>query len=256
MRVCRCLLLLGFFCLGCQSLALPQQGEQAASPSQAREQPAIVLENKVPTLAEEEAKDYLGLAATALEQGDRAEACRHLSLYVSVHPEQINVRSHLAEMLARLDKMEEAKREFERLDADIQDQGTTAMSMRIHCQRRLLDLADAAQDEYGEHLHRGIGLFLLAQARAALPEPDGDLSTEGLLFQAAAELALARRKQPGEARPSWYLYRIWLELGQRPLAIHSLREAEMLSPFTPLVPAEQRALHLAWQRQEAEEQRK
>ena len=137
----------------------------------------------------------------------------------------------------------EARAEFEAAVAEAQDE--LPLSHLIHCHSRLTQIAEAEEEKYDEHLNRGIGLYLLARERAALPDPDGELSVEGLLCRAAGELTLARLERPDEARPSWYLYKVWSRLAQRRPALRSLREASDRAPFSYLTPAEQRGLQLA-----------
>src|SRR5437763_1610826 len=103
---------------------------------------------------------------------------------------------------------------------------------------------------------RGIGLYLLARQRAALPDSEGELSCEGLLCKAAGELTLARLRRPDEARPCWYLYEVWSELAQRQPALRWLRAAEEAAPAGGLTPAEQRGLQRAWCRCREEGRRK
>ena len=73
------------------------------------------------------------------------------------------------------------------------------------------------------------------------------MHAEGLLCKAAAELTLANLERPDEARPCWYLYLAWSQLGQRQLALCRLLQADSAAPFTYLTPAEQRNLRLACQ---------
>src|SRR5208337_4842084 len=117
----------------------------------------------------------------------------------------------------------------------------------IHCHARLMEIAESIEDDYDEHLHRGIGLLLLAQQRAILPEPEGELPAEGLLCKAAGELTLARTDRPAEARPNWYLHEVWSRLAQRQPALRCLRAAVDAAPFSYLTGAEKRNLHVAWQ---------
>jgi hypothetical protein len=111
-----------------------------------------------------------------------------------------------------------------------------------------MEIAAQAADEYGEHLHRGIGLLLLARKTCALQDDEAELPTESLLCKAAAELTLAQQERPGEARPNLYLYEVWWQLGQKHPALRQLHEAVASAPFSYLTPAEQRDLHLAQQR--------
>lgn len=191
------------------------------------------------------ARIHLSLAAAYLEKGDEAQACPHLAAYLQAHPEQLLVRVNYAELLLRQRRPHEARDQFERFQADAQEQGPLAADHLIHCHTRLLEIAEAQDDGYAEHLNRGIGLYLLAGKRATLPEPEGELSTEGLLCQAAAELTLARRQRPDEARPCWYLHAVWSRLAQHGPAQRWLKQADALAPLSYLTPAEHRSLQLA-----------
>jgi hypothetical protein len=188
---------------------------------------------------------HLSLAAALLEKGDARAACPHLAYYVRTYPDRLPIRIHYAELLYRLHGPKEAKREFENLVADAQNEETPIENYLIQCHTRLMEIAEAEGDDYGEHLHRGIGVYYLACERASLPDLQGKLSAEGLLCQAAGELALARLEKPAEARPCWYLYQIWTRLDQGAPARKSLHMAAAAAPFCTLTPAEQRGLHLA-----------
>jgi tetratricopeptide (TPR) repeat protein len=196
-------------------------------------------------------QNHLSLAAAHLAQGDDARAVPHLERYLAARPSHLVVRCHLAELLFKLNRAEEARAEFERLAADVQDDPAQAREHRLHCHSRLMQIAEAEGDVYGEHLHRGIGLYLLGSERARLAA-DGGQAAEGLLFRAAAELTLAGRERPEEARPCWYLHEVWSRLARRQPALRWLRAAETAAPFSPLTAAERRGLHLACQRLLAE----
>jgi hypothetical protein len=144
-----------------------------------------------------------------------------------------------------LHRSAEATAEFEYVVAEAQDEESPPHEMLLQCHTRLMEIAEAAGDDYGEHLHRGIGVYYLARECIALPHPHQQLSSESLLCQAAGELALAHLERPDEARPSWYLYVVWTRLDQRRPALHNLRVANAAAPFSSLTPAEQRGLHLA-----------
>lgn len=252
-------LLLGLLCVSCQTLIpleplaeakppageLWEQGQTAMRQGKAKE--AIGLYEQSLTLDPKFARNHLSLAAAYLELGDEDGACPHLAKYVEVHPENLIIRNHLAELLLRLHRLAESRQEFERFIADAQDQGEPASKNLIHCHSRLMEIGEEDADEYGEHLNRGIGLYLLARERAALPDPEGQLPTEGLLCKAAGELTLARLKRPDEARPCWYLYEVWSRLPMRQPALQCLHAAEAAAPFTYLTPTEQRGLQLACQ---------
>ena len=205
-----------------------------------------------PTLA----RNYLSLAAAFLARGEDERAAPYLQHYLAAQPDHLVVRAHYAELLLRLKRPGAARAQFERFIAEVQDDEALARQHLVHCHSRLAEIAQAAEDDYGLHLHRGIGLYWLACQRAALPEPEGELSCEGLLCQAAAELAQARLERPDEARPCWYLYAVWSRLAQQQPAARWLRAAEAAAPFSYLTPTEQRRLYLACRRDRADMPRK
>lgn len=199
-------------------------------------------------------RNYMSLAAAYLEKGDDDSACAFLLQYVQANPAHLTARIHLADLFVRLDRVDEARDQFERCVCRAQEEGQGSTKHLLHCHARLMELATRTEDEYGEHLHRGIGLLLLARQRAELAEEDddGQLPVEGLLCQAAGELTLAHQEKPEEARPSWYLHRVWLELCQTHPARKALRLADQVAPFSYLTPVEQRSLHLAVARRDLE----
>lgn len=192
--------------------------------------------------------NHLSLAAARLEKGDEEGACANLASYVEAHPEHLAVRGHFGELLLRLKRLPEAREQFERFEIDAQEAGGKSVGQRIQCHSRLTTIAEMEEDEYEEHLHRGIGLYLLAQERAELTDEECSLSAESLLCKSAGELVLARMVRPEEARPCWYLYVVWSSLAQRQPAQHWLREADDKSAFSFLTATEYRELQLARQR--------
>jgi tetratricopeptide (TPR) repeat protein len=196
------------------------------------------------------ARNHLSLAAAYLDKGDADAACPHLALYLAAYPAQVIVRVQYAELLLRLDRPGEARLEFLRCAAEAQQEADAHVRQLVHCHSRLMEIAEADQDEYDEHLHRGIGLFLLARETDLAGRGD-DRTPEGVLCKAAAELTLARVQRPDEAQPCWYLYEVWSRLEQRPAAVRSLRETEEAAPFTYLTPVEQSRLALALRRHPA-----
>jgi tetratricopeptide (TPR) repeat protein len=189
---------------------------------------------------------HLSLAAACIECRDEAGAARHLAEYLAAYPDHHVARVHYAELLLRLRHPDQARTQFERFVADIQDESELATKHLVHCYSRLMEIAEAEDDEYAEHLNRGIGLYVLACERAHLPNPnEGELSVEAVLCKAAGELTMARMARRDEARPCWYLYAVWSRLDQRQPALRHLREADALAPFTYLTPAERRDLEMA-----------
>jgi len=191
-------------------------------------------------------RNYLGLAAASLDRCEENRACAYLLLYVAAHPEHLAVRLQFAELLQRLHRVSEAQAEYRACVGEAQERREAA-EQEIHCHSRLMQLAQETESDYDEHLHRGIGLYLVARQRlgCAVADEGDEADAEGLLCRAAAELTLARRANPSEARPCWYLHEVWSELAQSHPAARCLRAAEEAALFSDLTPAEKRRLDLA-----------
>jgi tetratricopeptide (TPR) repeat protein len=198
------------------------------------------------------AQAYLGLAATYLALGRDPEALVQLRHYLRVHPDHFLIRWHLADVLVRLAQPTEARQHLERYLVAVQNRPNLEGDPVLRCHTRLMEIAGQQGDRYAEHLHRGIGLLILAERKAELGGDRkaaggtaGKRSIEELLCKSAAELTLARLERPDEARPAWYLHRVWLALGQRQSAERWLRMAGRLATPGTLSPAEMAALRLA-----------
>ena len=248
-------------CLSCAFvsllLAAPQTAEEQKSPGWdqwKQGQKALqagdsdrAIEHFEESLASDHklSRNYLSLAAAWLDKNDDVKACLYLSLYISSHPEHAAVRFQYIELLQRLKRTGEAKAELEDFIVDFQAKDSSAEESLLSCHSRLMQMAEAMDDGYEEHLHRGIGLYLLSRQRN-LPGSDPECPcSESLLCKAAAELTLAARAHPDEARPHFYLHAVWSRLSQSQPAIKSLRAAEEAAPFSYLTPAEHRQLQLA-----------
>jgi tetratricopeptide (TPR) repeat protein len=195
-------------------------------------------------------RNHLSLAAAFLALGRDEQAAEQLDRYLKAQPHHYVVRGQYAELLLRLDRLDSAREQFERFEADIQDHDKLAREHLVQCHTRLMDIAKRIEDDYALHLHRGIALYWLARQRDELGDGGDELSSEGLLCQSASELVQARRERPDEARPCWYLHEVWSQLAQRQPATRWLRVAEEAAPFSYLTPAEQRRLHFARRRAE------
>jgi tetratricopeptide (TPR) repeat protein len=191
------------------------------------------------------AQARLSLAAAHLALGQDKEALPHLAAYLQARPDHHLIRAHYADLLARLGLAAEASRQLERFVADVQPIARLADRHLIASHTRLMEIAQSRRDEYNEHLHRGIGLYLLAGKRAELGDGPSLRVAEELLCKAAAELTLARLAAPGRGRPCWYLHQVWARLAQRQPALRWLRAAEGAGPLSDLTPAETRDLELA-----------
>jgi tetratricopeptide (TPR) repeat protein len=254
-------------CLGWFALlvASPQTSSEKQSPGWARWQQgqAALADGRIDQAIEhfEEslandprlARNYLSLAACYLDKGDDVKGCLYLTLYVSAHPEHRAVRLQYAGLLQRLKRYTEARDELESVLSDLQQEAEPADDQLVQCHSRLMQLAEQTQDEYLEHLHRGIGLYLLSRQRPAQEGDDPDLlCPQGLLCKAAAELTLASRAKPDEARPHFYLHQVWSRLSQSHPAGRSLRAAQQAAAFSYLTPAEHQQLQLARHQQDCE----
>jgi tetratricopeptide (TPR) repeat protein len=236
------------------ALALWQEGQKAMG--EGRTDDAIDLYQRSLRLGPGLTRNYLSLAAAFLARGEDERAAPYLERYVADQPDHLVVRAHYAELLLRLKRPAAARAQFERFIADAQDDEALARRHLVHCHSRLMEIAEGEEDDYGEHLHRGIALYLLACQSEALGELDGGLSVEGTLFKAIAELTLARLERPQEARPCWYLYASWSRLAQHQPAGRWLRAAEAAAALTYLTPSEQRQLQFACRRSRDEGRRK
>jgi tetratricopeptide (TPR) repeat protein len=186
--------------------------------------------------------DALSLAADCLDRGDEPAAARYLERHVGEHPDQVVFRAQLAELLARLDRLPEAQAHYEAAAASAQDGPPIVRKDLVRYHTRLMEIARQRDDAYAEHLHRGIGLYLVA-GRLGDSAEAGDV--ERLLCKAATALKEAQVLRPDDARPAWYLYRVWSKLDQPRPAEKALRKAVANAPFSRLTPAEARELAIA-----------
>jgi tetratricopeptide (TPR) repeat protein len=240
-------------CLGCHTLPGPEKQPSASSlwergeaaMSQGQPQEAIRCYEQSLAIDDTPAATHLSLAAAFLEAGREEAACAQLAGYLARHPEQLKIRAVYGELLLKLDRITQARAQWQRLIEDAQREGSQARMHLLLGHSRLMELADAHADEYGVHLHRGIGLYWLARQRAELPEADGELPAAGLFWQSASELKQAHRLRPSEARPCWYLYSVWFGLGQHQLAARFLGLAEANVGCSYLSAAEQHGLLVA-----------
>ena len=224
-------------------MQLWQKAQQALEQGKAGE--AITLYKRSLSADGQFTRNHLGLAAAYLEQGDETSACNHLGSYVSAHPTDLSTRSQYAELLLRQRRYLEARGQWELVVADAQAREGDWLKPLIEAHSRLVELAEVADDPYEEHLNRGIGFYLLAQRQQQLGDGLGGLTCEGLLCKAAGELSAAQDVRQSEAKPAWYLYRVWRQLGQHQPAQCALQSALRAAPFSHLSAAEHRSLLLA-----------
>jgi tetratricopeptide (TPR) repeat protein len=194
----------------------------------------------IPAPIEEEP---LGRAADCLERGDLPAAARHLEKHVVQHPDQVVFRAQLGDLLVRLEQLPEAQAHFETAAAQAQDGPPIVRKELVHYHTRLMEIAQLREDEYAERLHRGIGLYLVATGLVSRSADAADV--ERLMCKAAAALVEAQAKRPDDARPAWYLYRVWTYLEQPRPAAKALQQAVAAAPFSFLTPTESRELAMA-----------
>lgn len=187
---------------------------------------------------------HLSLAAAHLALGKDSDAVVSLAAYLQAKPDHFLIRMPYAEVLTRLKRYPEAQTQLESFILAIQDHPRFADEHLIAAHTRLMEVAVQQGDDYSEHLHRGIGLFLLAGKRLELGGARSAQLGEELLCKAAGELTLAQMQQPSEARPAWYLYSVWRQLGQGWPAERSLRAATRHAGLSYLTPSEARHLFL------------
>jgi hypothetical protein len=190
-------------------------------------------------------RPHLSLAAAYMEKGDEKSALPHLATYVQTNPDHVVIRAHYADLLLRMRFVHDARAQFEKCIALAQDQPKTELSFLLRSHSKLMEIAQTADDEYAERLHRGIGLYLLACARSEASDLVGDVSSEGLWCRAVEELKQAAALRSEEAQPHWYLYLTWLRLAQRAQAVRALKKADRAAAFSYLTPAEEQELQLA-----------
>jgi tetratricopeptide (TPR) repeat protein len=215
-----------------------KRAEQAPTP-QFENPPAAQPTDEKPSLSSE---DPLSLAAECLQRGDDASAAEHLDRHLARHPDHAIFRMQLAELLLKLDRVAEAQSQFETVAAQSQDGPPAARERLVHGHTRLMEIARLRNDEYAEHLHRGIGLYFVGKQLAEKGEVE---NAERLLCKAAAALKEAQSIRPDEARPAWYLYRVWTQLDQPRPAEQALVRARSAAAFSALTPSESRQLALA-----------
>lgn len=160
------------------------------------------------------AKTHLSMAAACLAQGNDSIAAIHLKICLELEPGNVIVRQNYADLLLRMNQLEEARDQFNLFVKDTQQFGEQANRHMIHAHSRLMAISEQLGDAYEEHLNRGIGLYLLAleKTKKEQKEVPDDQNLEALLFRAAGELTQARLTRNDQVRPCWYLYLVWNKL--------------------------------------------
>lgn len=192
-------------------------------------------DSSVPSTPEAEAEpDTLTLAAECLERGDRASAAAHLENYVCRHPDQLMFRAQLAEMLLRLGHDCTARAHYERFAADAQSATGPVRNQLISAHTRLMEIAQRANDRFGELFHRGVGLLLLAREQERHPPREAAPAfAEEMTCKALSALREAKELKPSDARTRAYLAEALERCGN----LHGA-EAERLGARSALVPGQ------------------
>ncbi len=214
------------------ALALWQEGQEAMKRGEIPKALTLYQESRKfdPGLARVE----LSLAAAHLQSENQAKACEHLRRYLELEPGHWQVRLQLSDLLARLGHRALARRELETLlhaaqnsygSAPDDETNSGALSHLVQGHGRLMEFAEEEANLASYHLHRGLGLYFLAQTipkqgslikvsiqgqkeREELPD------RQDLLLKAVKDLMEAQRHSPAQARSAWYLSLSWRELGQ------------------------------------------
>jgi hypothetical protein len=237
-------------CLGCRSSSAERTNCCVAPTTVTAKPAALPVHSALPPIILEvrPSGESLDQAATCIERGDAASAVDHLNRHLKRFPEQIMIRAYLAELLLKMKKLPDAQDQFERFIAAAQeaDPGAPGREHIVHCHTRLMEIAQEREDAYAEHLHRGIGMVLLARrlVEGAADDDDADVFCERLLCKAATELTKAAKARPDEPRPHWYLAEVWTMLEQPHAAAKAMHETRQRAALVPLPPAEHRALVL------------
>ncbi len=113
-------------------------------------------------------QNHLSIAAAYLALDQKKESLPHLAAYLDARPQHFLIRWHYAEVLMNTDRPAAAQSQLERFVAAAQEHPRIAEEHLIACHTRMMEIAERQGDDYGEHLHRGIGLYLLARKRAEL----------------------------------------------------------------------------------------
>jgi len=229
-------------CLGCAVLTAPSDTDNSTV---GEADPTTARASEDGEAASQESSRLLQAAAMHLQKGENAAALPCLTRYVEQNPDQVVMRAHLAELLLKLDKADEAREQLERFIVDSQLQGELASQQLANGYIRLMEIAQKQGDDYAEHLNRGIGLYCIAEQILARPGGNENPGAEKSLFKAIDELKLAAHLRPDQPRPQWYLHESWSALGQSQPAHQALRRSRKLTVFGGLTPAEAESLALA-----------
>jgi len=197
--------LIGF--VGCESLktSLPPAPTEPvpvlSAPLRVAAQQSLVVPasaaEPLPDVEPDPAPDPLSLAAECLGRGDHANAAVHLEAHVRENPDQVMFRVQLAELLVRVGRDDTARIHFERFATDARRSTGPPRKHLIHVHTRLMEIAQRNDDRFGEVLHRGTGLLLLAEEQDGFADRDEGFCEE-MLCKAMKALREAKDLDPGD----------------------------------------------------------
>jgi len=153
--------------------------------------------------------DHLRAAALLVDRGELAPAIPHLQAHLKQHPDAPMIRAYLAELLLKTGHNAEAKIHYERFIRDAAEQDGLSQQHLVHAHTKLMELAADADDEFGEYLHRGIALLLLASQST-----ETESLNEQTLHKAAVALKAAIRINADDPRPLLPLHVVQSKMDQ------------------------------------------
>lgn len=178
--------------------------------------------------------DHLATAAACLDRGDESAALPHLMAHVKARPDAVMIRAYLAELLLKLDRVDESRQHFERFVRDAVGLSGQPRKHLVHCHTRLMEIAQQKNDSFGESLHRGIGLMLMVRQWETETDLIDRKMTEQTLTNAASALREATRTQPNDPRGFVYLSEVYARLGQPSAARATAKRGVALLPDASL----------------------
>ena len=223
------------------AMVLWQEGQEAMKRGEIPT--ALRLYQESQLMAPDLPRVQLSLAAAYLQADNQPKACEHLRRYLELEPGHWQVRQQLADLLSRLGHRALAKHELERMVHGAHSalalehsppEESEALRLLVHGHGRLMELAEEESHPGNYHLHRGIGLYYLAQSlpqanriqpvSSQPPEANGEIPDRREIFlKAVQELTESEKVAPGNSKSAWYLSRAWKELGQAGQADHWLK---------------------------------
>jgi hypothetical protein len=185
----------------------------------------------------EQPADLLSLVSDSLDRGDKITAATHLETYVRQHPDQSMFRLQLAELFLQIDRDVIAKVHMERFVADAQTTKGPVHDYLVHAHTRLMEIAQRADDSFGELFHRGVGLLILVQDQDSKPDRDEDFCEE-MLCKALRALNAAKEQNSEDPRVRVYLAEVYERMGNRRAS--SIERSSSRNRFVPgeLTPGE------------------